>query len=286
MDRKESSKGRASPGRREFYALLGVTAQGDGDAEEAHNELVQFLKGAPDSVRQWAEDEIAAADRAYELLSNPAAAQTARPRPIKRFAVGVAVVAIAVGVGVGIYQMGGSPGTPKVQESKASQGEKRSLSSTEEAEVDQLMKKVLEKPKDVASMVRLGNIFFGAGDYSSTGSWMARAVRLDPKNVDARLALGAAQFNLGGAADAERQWLRVTEIDPKNIEAYYDLGFLYLSKKKPDMAAAKRAWSKVIEIAPKSSAAETVADHLKHLKNSKTLDSSSSPVAPKSGSGQ
>ena len=87
--------------------------------------------------------------------------------------------------------------------------------------------------------------------------------------MKARLALGAAQFNLGDVADARRQWLRVIALDPKNVEAYYDLGFLYLSKDPPDMAAAKEMWRKVVEMAPPGSdVAKTVATHLKGLENS------------------
>lgn len=230
MDREGSSTGRESPGRREFYDLLG-----------------------------W---------------------------PVKRIAAVVAVVAIAAGIGIGVYHMGDGQSTPKAQGSKASQGEKRSLTSAEKAQVEQLMMKVQAQPNNVASMVQLGNIFFGAGDYSSAGSWMARAVKIDPKNVTARLALGAAQFNLGGAADAKRQWRRVIDIDPKNIEAYYDLGFAYLSEKKPNIAAAKWAWNKIIETAPNSSAAKTVAEHLKLLKYSKELNGSPSLVAPQTESGR
>ena len=61
---------------------------------------------------------------------------------------------------------------------------------------------------------------------------------------------------------------------PRNVEAYYDLGFLYLSKKPSDTARAKAAWSKVIEIAPKSAVAKTIATHLKGL------DGSSQTTAP------
>lgn len=280
---------RAKATQQELYAQLGLPAQAsDRDVKTAHRELVRFLQSAPDGVRQWAQREIAAVDEAYALLSDPATltATRRRSRLVRRVAVRVGVLAAVVGIAVGVYNMGNdqseSQSEPESQKTAAA-AQEQNLSSTEQAQVARLMKKIQARPNDVASLVRLGNIFFRAEDYKAAGGWMAKAVDIEPRNVTARLALGAAQFNLGGAADARRQWLRVIEIDPKNVEAYYDLGFLYLSKKPPDMASARKVWRKVVEIAPGSAAAKTVATHLKRLKGSRAPSGSASPAAPPLG---
>lgn len=259
-----------------LYAQLGLTAQAsDQDIEAAHKELVSFLESAPDGVRRWAQSEIAAADEAYALLSEPAIVKNTRPSPpVNRFAAGAVALVVVIAVIVAVYNVGG--GRSGSEAKKTEKDQAASLSLTDQARIARLMKKVEADPKDVTSRIKLGDIYFKAGDYKSAGGWMDQAVKIDPKNVTALLALGAVQFNLNGIADARRQWLRVIAIDPKNVEAYYDLGFLYLSQKPPDKASARAAWKKVVELAPKSSVARTVADHLKSLKVSPEPTSSAS----------
>lgn len=258
------------------YARLGVTARAsDKDIEAAHKELVRFLESAPADQRRWAQSEIAAADEAYALLSNPAAVKKARPSPpVNRVAVGAVALVVIIAVIVAVYNLGGGKSETASQKTGASQAPR--LSTADQERVAGLMKKVDANSNDVATLIKLGDIYFKAGDYESAGGWMDQAVKIDPKNVTALLALGAAQFNLNGIGDAQRQWLRVIAIDPKNVEAYYDLGFLYLSKKPPDKVSARAAWKKVVELKPKSDVAKTVADHLKGLDASPTGSSTAS----------
>jgi cytochrome c-type biogenesis protein CcmH/NrfG len=244
---------------------MGLTPEASAeDVERAHRELVSFLESAPEGVRRWAREEIAAADHAYAAISDPAAARTARrPSPLRRIAVGTLTLAVAAGVVVGVYNMGG--GSSKAKSGQAGATEPPGLSRNDEARVSQLMVKLKTNPKDVATLVALGDIYFKARDYNNAGGFMKSAVAIDPGSTTARLGLGAAEFNLGDAADARRDWRRVIAADPKNVEAYYDLGFLYVSKEPPDMADAKKMWAKVVALAPNSPAAKTISTHLEGL---------------------
>lgn len=282
MAQPVNRKARADAARieRELLARLGLKEQAsDDDVEIAHADLVMFLGRAPAGLRQWAEREIAAADEAYARLSDPTAdpADLAGPSApampssrgggvhiSRRALIGVAVVAAAVVLGIVVYQSGGSSSAPLEAGQTAATGT-TGTPQVDRAQVAALMTKISANPKDVPSLVQLGDIFFQAGDYNTAGGWMAKVVALQPKNLEARLALGAAQFNLGNAAEAERRWKQVVALDPRNVEAYYDLGFLYLSEKPSDTARARAAWSKVVEIAPNSAVAKTVATHLKGL---------------------
>jgi cytochrome c-type biogenesis protein CcmH/NrfG len=262
---------------------LGLTSKAsDEDVESAHRSVVSFLESAPEGLRRWAKGEIAAADDAYAALSDPAPASaktTRRASPLRRIVIGAVTLAVSAGVVVGIYDLGGGKSEAVSQDTGAA--EAQSLSPSDEAQIAELMRQVKANPKDAASLVQLGNVFFKAGDYNNAGGWMARAVAIDPRNVKAGLALGASKFNLGDVADARRNWLRVTAIDPKNVEAYYDLGFLYLSKNPPDMAEAKRMWRKVVAMAPPGSeVAKTVATHLKGLEKA-----ASAAATPPGGKG-
>jgi cytochrome c-type biogenesis protein CcmH/NrfG len=246
---------------------LGLTPEaGEQDVEKAHGELVRFLESAPDGARRWARNEIAAVNEAHARLTGLTGrgrSSTAKPAVRRRrIAVGIATLAITVGVVIAVYNAGGK-GEPA---SMGAGGTEARLSPSDEARVTKLMKEVEANPKDAATLVSLGNVFFKAGDYNNAGGWMEQALAVDPQNVDALLALGASQFNLSDVPDAQRQWERVIALDPENVEAYYDLGFLYLSEDPPEMEKTKSMWRKVVELAPAgSSVAKTVSTHLKSL---------------------
>jgi len=285
VNRKASAD--AASVERELLARLGLKpTASDDDVEIAHTDLARFLESAPAGLEQWARREIAAADEAYALLSDPKAdlaamastAGTSAPAPARsggvllsnRVLVGVVGVAAAVVIGIVVYQSGSPSSTSAAagQTTNATDPTAASTPQVDEAQVAALMTKVSANPKDAAALTALGDIYFQAGDYNTAGGWMAKVVALKPSDVKAHLALGAAQFNLGNVAAAEKEWKQVVVLAPRNVEAYYDLGFLYLSKKPSDTAAARAAWSKVVEIAPNSAVAKTIATHMKGLDGS------------------
>jgi cytochrome c-type biogenesis protein CcmH/NrfG len=274
---RRSAKARRLDPRARLGLEPGASAE---DAARAHAEMVSFLEGAPQGLRRWTREEIAAADEAYAALSGPGRATAGRgPSPLRRTATAVVALAVTVAVVVAVYDMGGG-GKDEAKPQNGGAAEAPALSPGDEARVSRLMRKLKASPRDVATLVQLGNVFFNAHDYNGAGAWMKRAVAIDPGNVSARLALGASEFNLGDVADARRDWLRVVAEDPKNVEAYYDLGFLYVSKDPPEMAEAKKMWGRVVALAPDSAVAKTVATHLKGLEKS-----ASAASAPTGGKG-
>src|ERR1035437_4414788 len=247
------------------HSRLGLTPPAStGEADSAHKEMVSFLEGAPKSLRPWAQHEIAAADDASESLSHPRGARSPRmPSSLRRVAVAAVALAVTAGVVTGVYEMGGGKSEAKSQTTGASQ--KHGLTNAQKTRVAQLMVQFEATPKNVATLVELGDIYFEAHEYNTAGGWMKRAVALEPGNMRAHLALGAAAFNIGDVPNAKKEWLAVIAAEPKNVEAYYDLGFLYLSKEPPYVADAKKAWAKVIALDPNSEIAKTVATHMKSL---------------------
>jgi len=287
VNRKASAD--AASVERELLARLGLKpTASDDDVEIAHTDLARFLESAPAGLEQWARREIAAADEAYALLSDPKAdlaamastAGTSAPAPAparsggvllsNRVLVGVVGVAAAVVIGIVVYQSGSPSSTSAAagQTTTTADPNATATPQVDQAQVAALMTKISANPKDAAALTALGDIYFQAGDYNTAGGWMAKVVALKPSDVKAHLALGAAQFNLGNVAAAEKEWKQVVVLAPRNVEAYYDLGFLYLSKKPSDTAAARAAWSKVVEIAPNSAVAKTIATHMKGLDGS------------------
>lgn len=256
----------SQPRNRTPHASLGLTSKASAeDAKKAHDEVVGFLEGAPEGVRRWARDQIAAADDAYAAIADPSRARKAGGNVrLRRAVAGVVTVAAAVAVVVGVYDLGGGKsGSSGSQASASSEGP--SLSPGDQARVGQLMRRLKDNPNDAKTLIQIGNVYFGARQFNVAGGFMQRALAVKPDDVNARLALGASEFNMGDVADARRTWQRVLATDPKNVEAYYDLGFLYVSQNPPDMANTRKMWDKVVELDPNSPVAKSVSTHLEGL---------------------
>jgi cytochrome c-type biogenesis protein CcmH/NrfG len=213
----------------------------------------------------------------------PISTPARRVGPVGRALVaGLAIVAI-VTVGYAVYASG-TPAVPGVTGTPAP--EASGQAQLDSARVAALMAKIQADPKDVASLQALGDMYFGAGDYTTAADWESKVLALEPANTTAMLGLGAAQFNQGDASAAERQWRAVLALDPKNLEAHYDLGFMYFSQDPPDVSQATEEWNAVIEIAPDSDIAKTVSTHLKTLETwAASPAASASPATSAGGSG-
>ena len=288
--------------KHELLGRLGLRADANRhDVEAAHNVLVEFLELAPHKANSWAAARTADMDEAFALLSGPehglisasqrasraqsrldeaperhrtapatlmapTAPATRTQRRIRIFgAIGAVLV---VGVASLVFQMGktsdapGIAGAPTGQETTAPSGGP-SVVPVDQAKVAALMKKVSANPKDTASLLAVGDIYFAAADYKDASVFEQKVLGVDPKNQAALLAVGAAQFNLGNADEAKKQWLVAAGLYPKSAEVHYDLGFLYLSQTPPDKANMTTEWNKVIAIDPNSAIAKAVATHLK-----------------------
>lgn len=195
-------------------------------------------------------------------------------RPVvtrSRLAIAAAVAGVAV-VALVVSGFAGSsvPAAPGPAASQAAAG-------IDEAAVAALMQRIQEDPNDTEALMSLGDAFFAAGQYDVAAEWLTRLVALDPDDTRALLALGAAQFNAGDAAGAEANWTRVVELDPENVEGHYDLGFLYLQREPPDLAAMQREWQTVVELAPGTEVASSVQAHLDALASPASSAEASDP---------
>jgi tetratricopeptide (TPR) repeat protein len=296
---------------RQLLARLGLSgAASAADIESAHDELVQFLEGAPHDLHSWADAQIAAADEAYALLSDPAADLAAvaspedaedepedalRPAPeralarlrgtrtaqrprlgaLGRVLLAAAGVVAAVTVGYAVYASGAPGDVPGINGTPAPESSQAAIDT---ARVSELMAAIQADPTDTASLQELGDIYFTAGDYGVAADWENRVLAIEPNDVTAHLALGAAQYNLGDTVSAEQNWRAVVAIDPANVEAHYDLGFLYYSAQPQNVAQAVAEWQQVMALAPDSQIAQTISTHLA------TLEASLASAAPPAGS--
>jgi tetratricopeptide (TPR) repeat protein len=258
--------------RTELLARLGLPADAtDADVAAAHRAATNLLDHAPEGQRVWAQEQLADVEAVTSLLADlgpapvvapAAAAATTRRKPSKVVWIVGGLVLVA-GAAFGIHQMSGSgvPGITGTPTDSAS----ASAPALDQAAVGALMQKITANPKDAASLNKLADLYFQAGDYKNSAVFSQKAIEVTPKDDKAYVALGAAQFNQGQTADAKVSWVKAIALNPTNAEAHYDLGFLYLSGDNPDKAAAKKEWATVIAIDPKSDIAKTVQTHLASL---------------------
>jgi len=212
-----------------------------------------------------------------ETWQTPAPASTwTRVRP---YLLWVLVPLLVVGISFGVFRMGKSSSVPGINgtpTSSATTAAAGAVKPVDPAKAAALMTKIVANPKDLVSLQALGDLYFGAGDYKTAGTWENKILAVDPKNQTALLALGAAQFNQGNTVAAKKTWLFAAGLYPKSAVVHYDLGFLYLSQTPSDKVNMTLEWNKVIAIDPNSEIAKTVA---KHLKNSATPAPTAAPTA-------
>ena len=309
----------------ELLASLGLSeAAGPSEIDAAHADVVAFLEDAPHDLHGWARRQIAAADEAYALLSDPdllreatrsqakasrtpappkpakgrtqadpkpastlSGLRTRRLGPIARIALGAGAVLATLGAAYLVYASD-VPAVPGLSGTFAPEDGAPVLDT---ARVGVLMEAIQTDPNDIAALQELGDLYFQVADYQTAASWEERVLAVAPDDVTAHLALGAAQYNLGNSADAEAHWRRVLEIDTADIdavvEAHYDLGFMYFSADPPDVDQTIAEWRQVVELAPGSDIAQTVSTHLETLEewqSSASPTTGSSPTATQSPS--
>jgi tetratricopeptide (TPR) repeat protein len=258
-----------SPARvkKDLLARLGLRAEADDQEVEAtHDQIVDYLEGAPSDIRGWADRRQQEVDRIFALLTGPESDLAALARPASqrtaaspvqalrsnRVLLGVIAVLVTIGVVVGVYWMG----KPSVPEMTAAQDTAQSQPVLDQAKLAELTKKVEANPKDVASLQGIADLYFNAQDWANAKVWSQKVIDTDAKNQQGYISLGAAAYNGGDNATAEATWKKGVALFPKNAELHYDLGFLYMTTGRS--ALMKSEWDQVIAIDPNSELAKTV----------------------------
>ncbi|WP_199921686.1 tetratricopeptide repeat protein [Intrasporangium calvum] len=271
MSRAKGATTTTSPTRvkSDLLARLGLDAAADDQEVEAtHDQIVEYLEGAPTDIRGWADRRQQEVDRVFALLTGPeselralarpsgagAAAETTEPNRTNRMLVGIIAVLVTIGVVLGVYWMG-KPDVPEMTTAQDT-SQTQTAAAVDPAKLAELTKKVEANPKDIASLQGIADLYFGANDWANAKAFSQKALDIDPKNAQALISLGAAAYNSGDNATAEKTWKAGVAAHPDNAELHYDLGFLYMTTGRSDLMQSE--WKKVVEIDPNSELAKTV----------------------------
>lgn len=139
-----------------------------------------------------------------------------------------------------------------------------SSGSTEEtqnqAAILQLKEKVDKNPKDLASLVALGNAYYDAGKYQNAITYYQKSLEIDAKNYDVMTDMGAAYNATGQADKALEIFKQVTAEKPDHAMAWYNQGIVY--KAKNDTANMRFAWERFLVLQPTGAQADNVRQEL------------------------
>lgn len=267
----------AAAARTELLARLGLASGADDRSiEEAHEQIVRFLEGAPDDIKPWADRRQREADRVFSLLTGPEselvhAASRLAPatgkasgarRPLPKPVMWLIGFAAGLGLIFGVYQLGKPPATPTMTGAQGAPS--AAPAAVDQAKVSELMGKIQANPQDTESLMALAGLYMNARDYANADTFFHKILAYDPGNERALIGSGVAAFNAGNVTEAEAHLAKAVELHPGNAEAHYNLGFVYMTTQRMDLMKAE--WAKVVELAPDSTMAQNVQQHVGAVK--------------------
>jgi tetratricopeptide (TPR) repeat protein len=188
---------------------------------------------------------------------------------------------LAIGFGAGYYFGRRSIATPQpavVGESaapapdQAGPGSRMNPAAFLQAEAS-LRAALGSNPRDLQSIIRLGNLYYDQGQYRQAVDWYGRALELDPANVDVRTDRGTCYWNLGQPDPAIEDFQRSLAVSPDHPQTLFNLGIVLLhGKSDPD--GARKSWERLLAANPNYPERSQVEQQLA------TLSKSEPAIAP------
>lgn len=108
-----------------------------------------------------------------------------------------------------------------------------------------------QNPKDAATRVQLGNLYFDAERYNEAITWYEAALEINPKDPDVSTDLGVAYYYMNQPDRAIKQFDQSLSLDGRHTKTLLNMGIVKAFGKQ-DLTGAADAWRKVVEIAPNS----------------------------------
>jgi cytochrome c-type biogenesis protein CcmH/NrfG len=136
-----------------------------------------------------------------------------------------------------------------------------------------------QNPRDAATRVQLGNMYFDAGRYPEAAKWYEDALRIEPRDPDVSTDLGIAYYYTNQPDKALAQFDRSLAVDPKHSKTLLNVGVVRAFGKQ-DLEGAAKAWQQVIDVAPNSPEARAARQALDGLRNAHPDIGGSAPAKP------
>jgi tetratricopeptide (TPR) repeat protein len=183
----------------------------------------------------------------------------------------LAVITLAIGIAVGYFARGSAPVSTAGESAQATSvpagmgnapmgsAELPGIGSTQpqQAASPEMLAKAAEpllaqlktNPKDVDTIVKLGNLYYDGQAYPQAIEYYEKAIALQPDNADVRTDLGTAYWYTGNADKAIASFEKALAIRPNHAPTLFNLGIVKWQGKK-DPKGAIVAWEKLLQTNP------------------------------------
>jgi cytochrome c-type biogenesis protein CcmH/NrfG len=116
-------------------------------------------------------------------------------------------------------------------------------------QVQPLLTRLASNPKDVGTLIALGNLYYDNAQWGDAIGYYTRALNETPSNPDVRTDMGTAYFNSGDPDRALQAFNRALKDDPRHGQTLYNIGVVKLNAKH-DAPGAIAAWEKLLQVDP------------------------------------
>jgi tetratricopeptide (TPR) repeat protein len=130
-----------------------------------------------------------------------------------------------------------------------SSGESMQSAASLDQEAQPLLDALRANPKDVPTLVKLGNVYYDHKFWSEAIRYYQQALDLRPEDVNVRTDMGTAYFYSGFPDKAIDQFNQALKVSPNYPNTLFNLGVVRRDAYK-DNAGALAAWDKLLKNNP------------------------------------
>lgn len=179
------------------------------------------------------------------------------------------VVGFLGGVVFGVYKSGTGTSVQKSMLSQPAEKE-QGVSVESAAQIFELEKMTQEKPDDVATWTKLGNLYFDTGNHKKAIMAYTKSLALNPNNANVMTDLGVMYRRSGEPEKAIVAFDKAAKIDPGHETALFNKGIVLMHDLN-DLDGAIHAWEELVKRNPvaTSPTGQPVKDLIERMKESK-----------------
>jgi cytochrome c-type biogenesis protein CcmH/NrfG len=133
------------------------------------------------------------------------------------------------------------------------------------ASVQRLMDVIKQNPRDVQSLLELGNMHFDQNNFTEAAGWYEKALEVEPQNANIHADLGTTYFYSQRVDESIAEFQKALTIDPIHPQALYNIGVAYLHGKN-DSAAALQTWERLVQAHPTYPRIDVVKEQIETLR--------------------
>ena len=160
----------------------------------------------------------------------------------------------------------GTAAAPAPQAAAPAQGQPQAAPALDENRVAALKAEAEKNPRDAASRVQLGNLYFDSERFEDAATWYTAALSINPNDADVSTDLGITYYYRNQPDRALEQFDRSLRIDPNHSKTLLNIGVVRAWGKQ-DLEGAAKAWERVIEVAPNSQEAQRAKQGLDGIRS-------------------